>query len=148
MSDPVCWCRHLESYHDSSGCGLCREEVYRHAYDDTLVGRAAGGPLIPGALYEVQPDEVICFPDGTWRRVDGKPVDPGYATENVTAATPDELEALASWGDAIRWVTDREPCSCACHQEEAVAVGMDGPILQEDVDDYYGGVVPPGRWIE
>jgi hypothetical protein len=22
-----------------------------------------------------------------------------------------------------------------------------GPISQEDVDDFYGGVVPPGRWV-
>jgi hypothetical protein len=79
----------------------------------------------------------------TWRF---RQTDPGYATQNVTAVTPDELEALASWGDAIRWVQDREPCSCACHREEPRVATVDGPILQEDVDDYHGGVVPPGRW--
>lgn len=26
-------------------------------------------------------------------------------------------------------------------------VPVTGPILQEDVDDYYGGVVPQGRWV-
>lgn len=40
----------------------------------------------------------------------------GDATENVTAATPDELEALWAWSDAIRWAVDGEArCPCVCH---------------------------------
>jgi len=42
----------------------------------------------------------------------------------------DFLRALARWVDPNVYQMQRT-----------------GPILQEDVDDFYDGIVPPGRWL-
>ena len=44
---------------------------------------------------------------------------------------------IADWLRALAWRVD----------PHVYQMLYTGPILQEDVDDLYGGIVPMGRWI-